>query len=107
MSGTYIAPAAGRITVADVARQWLSSSSATVKATTMAKHQSAWSFRVQPRWGAVAIGDVRPPAIKVWVAELHAQGFGAASIESALDVLRGVLSLLWMIVLWSSTLPRE
>jgi hypothetical protein len=24
MSGTYIAPAAGRITVADVARQWLS-----------------------------------------------------------------------------------
>jgi len=91
MSGTHIAPAAGRITVADVARQWLSSSSATVKATTMAKHQSAWSFRVQPRWGAVAIGDVRPPAIKVWVAELHAQGVGAASIESALDVLRGVL----------------
>ena len=38
MSGTYIAPAAGRITVADLARQWLSSSSATVKATTMAKH---------------------------------------------------------------------
>jgi len=91
MSGTYIAPAAGRITVADVARQWLGSSSATVKATTMAKRQSAWSFRVQPRWGAVAIGDVRPPAIKVWVAELHAQGVGAASIESALDVLRGVL----------------
>ena len=91
MSGTYIAPAAGRITVADVARQWLGSSSATVKATTMAKRQSAWSFRVQPRWGAVAIGDVRSPAIKVWVAELHAQGVGAASIESALDVLRGVL----------------
>ena len=40
MSGTYIAPAAGRITVADVARQWLGSSSATVKATTMAKRQS-------------------------------------------------------------------
>jgi hypothetical protein len=91
MSGTYIAPAAGRVTVGEVARQWLVSSSATVKATTMAKHQSAWTFRVQPRWGSVAIGDVRPPAIRAWVAELHASGVGAASIESALGVLRGVL----------------
>jgi integrase len=91
LSGTYIAPAAGRVTVSEVARQWLDSSRATVKATTMAKHESAWNFRVQPRWGAVAIGDVRPPAIKAWVAELHASGVGAASIESALDILRGAL----------------
>lgn len=91
LSGTYIAPAAGRITVGEVAREWLDFASATIKATTMAKHESAWSFRVQPRWGAVAIGDVRPPAIKAWVAELHASGVGAASIESALDVLRGAL----------------
>src|SRR5664279_2656153 len=91
LSGTYIAPAAGRVTVGEVARLWLDSSMATVKATTMAKHESAWSFRVQPRWGAVAIGDVRPPAIKAWVAEMHASGVGAASIESALDVLRGAL----------------
>ena len=91
LSGTYIAPAAGRVTVSEVARLWLDSSSATVKATTMAKHESAWSFRVQPRWGAVAIADVRPPAIKAWVAELHASGIGAPSIESALDVLRGAL----------------
>ena len=91
LSGTYIAPAAGRVTVSEVARLWLDSSSATVKATTMAKHESAWNFRVQPRWGAVAIADVRPPAIKAWVAELHASGIGAPSIESALDVLRGAL----------------
>jgi integrase len=91
LSGTYIAPAAGRMTVGQVARQWLDSSSATVKATTMAKHESAWSFRVEPRWGSVAVSDVRPPAIKAWVAQLHAAGVGAASIESALDVLRGAL----------------
>jgi integrase len=91
LSGTYIAPAAGRMTVGQVARQWLDSSSATVKATTMAKHESAWSFRVEPRWGSVAVSDVRPPAIKAWVAQLHSAGVGAASIESALDVLRGAL----------------
>ncbi len=90
LKGEYVAPSAGRITVGELARQWLHSS-ARLKATTKAARESAWAFRVEPRWGSVAIGDVRPSAIRSWVADLDSAGVGAASIEAALLVLRGAL----------------
>ena len=90
MRGEYVAPSAGRITVAELADRYLSL--AHVKATTAVARQSAWDHRVGPRWGDVWVGDVRPSAIKSWVTELAAGGTGPASIEAALLVLRGILS---------------
>jgi len=48
---------------------------------------------VKPRWADVGIGDVRPSAVRSWVAELAADGVGAASIEAALMVLHGALDV--------------
>jgi integrase len=90
LTGAFVAAAAGRITVGALAVSWLASATR-LKATTRAARESAWSHRVAPRWAELPIADVRPSAIKSWVAELSADGVGAASIESALLVLRGVL----------------
>lgn len=90
MRGEYVAASAGRVTVAELATRYLSL--AHVKSTTAAARQSAWDHRVQPHWGEVSVGDVRPSAIKSWVTELAVDGTGPASIEAALLVLRGILS---------------
>jgi integrase len=87
--GDYVAPASGKATIGSLSDAYLSQ--AHVKATTASKWRSAWEYRVGPRWSETAIGEVRPSAIKSWVSELKADGVGAASIESALGVLRGIL----------------
>lgn len=90
-SGEFVAYSSGLITVGALARPWLDNN-ARIKQTTAAKRESAWTHRVGPRWAAVPIGDIRPSHVRRWVADLVAADVGVASIESALDVLRGVLA---------------
>lgn len=92
LTGTFVPHAAGRATVADLARQWFAGSGR-IKATTTAARQSAWDHRVGARWANTPIGDIRPSQVRAWVAELAAEGVGAASIEAALLVLRGALDV--------------
>ena len=89
--GEFVAYSSGLITVGALAQQWLGNN-ARIKKTTAAKRESAWSYRVGPRWSEVPIGDIRPSQVRKWVADMDAADVGAASIESALDVLRGILA---------------
>lgn len=88
--GEYVAPSAGRITVGDLAARWLADS-VRIKSTTRAARESAWAHRVGPRWAHVTAADVRPSAVRSWVAGMVVEGVGAASIEAALLVLRNAL----------------
>jgi integrase len=89
-NGTYVAPEAGRVTVALVYASW-SASQGHIAPKTAATRRSSWSSRVEPRWGAVAVVDVKTSAIKAWVAKMAADEVGAATIENAFGLLRQVL----------------
>lgn len=52
---------------------------------TRANCLSAWRTHVAPRWGSVALRDVRPPDVQEWLL-----GMTSAQAKSALRVLRGV-----------------
>jgi site-specific recombinase XerD len=53
--------------------------------------RNVWNSRVQPRWGALAVADVKTSAVKSWVAQMVAEKTGAATIENAFGVLRQVM----------------
>ncbi|WP_096906993.1 site-specific integrase [Dietzia sp. WMMA184] len=92
VQGTYVDPQAGRVTVGAL---WPSyeASMASLKGTTRAYRDSFWRNHVEPRWGAVEVGRIRPSMIRTWVSELVVQDLGASGIEKCLEVLRGILAL--------------
>jgi integrase len=89
-TGTYVAPTAGRLTVADVYQSWFPAQSH-ISAKTVASRRSAWTSRVEPKWGDTLVIDVRTAAIRAWIAAMVAEGAGTPIIENAFGVLRQVL----------------
>lgn len=90
VTGTYVDPAAGRITVGVVYGPW-AASQAHISAKTAATRLSTWRTHVEPRWADVAVVDVNTSAVRAWVSELAGAGFGVATIENAFGLLRLVL----------------
>lgn len=89
-TGTYVAPEAGRLTVAAVYNSW-SASQGHISPKTAATRRSAWASRVEPQWGDVAVVHVKTSAVKAWVAKMAAEEVSAATIENAFGLLRQVL----------------
>jgi integrase len=89
-SGTYVAPEAGKVTVAHVYASW-SASQAHISPKTAATRKSAWSSRVEPHWGSVAVIDIKTSAVKAWVAKMKSDDVGTATIENVFGLLRQVL----------------
>lgn len=90
VSGAYIEPSAGRVTVAAIYQSW-SMAQSHVSAKTAASRRSVWNSRVESQWGDTLVADVRSSAIRSWVASMVAEGAGTPIIESAFGVLRQVL----------------
>ena len=61
-----------------------------VKAASLAARESSWTTHVEPRWANVRIADMRPSAVSAWIADMSALR-GAATVRSAVGVLRGIL----------------
>ena len=103
LRGEYIDPAASRITVAELAPAWLANQQATMKPSGFRSYESAWRNHVQPRWGRVQLGDIRPTAVRSWVAEMNRtevdddgtvtkRGSSPKTVARALGVLAGILA---------------
>jgi integrase len=90
VTGTYVAPAAGRVTVGDVYASW-SSSQAHIAVTTAATRASAWGHRVAPVWAHVPVVEVKTSAVRSWVAAMVAEGVSVPSVENAFGLLRQIL----------------
>lgn len=92
VSGTYVPPRAGLITVGEMHAKWVGTQGH-LKATTVATREFTWAAHVQPRWSAVAAGDVSTSSVRCWVQDMTAAGAGAATVENALSVLRQILAM--------------
>ena len=91
MRGEYVAPSLGRITVAELAADWL----ARKKQATAPSHyrmlESAWRVHVAPRWGSVSVANVEVLSVEAWIANMGAKGAGATTVLRAHGVLSGIL----------------
>lgn len=91
MTGEYIDPSAGRVTIGVLGDHW-TTNRAGVTPNTVAGGDSAWSVHVRPYWGHRPVGDARKSEIREWVAGMQRDGVGVPTIEKALGQLRQILS---------------
>ncbi len=90
VTGTYVAPAAGRATVGDVYRSW-SASQAHIAPKTAQSRRSTWGSRVEEKWADVPVADVKTAAVRAWVAALVGDEVGVPTIENAFGLLRQIM----------------
>jgi Phage integrase, N-terminal SAM-like domain len=70
MRGEYVAPSHARMTVAELGPAWLDRQRGHLKPSSYRVMEIEWRVRVAPRWGHVALGDIRPTAVQRWVSDL-------------------------------------
>jgi integrase len=84
--GSYVRVSAGRTPVGDQCRAWLDGR-ADLTASTRERYAGIIRTHIEPRWGPVALGDVRHSAVQSWSADLAAGGMAAASVRKTVRVL--------------------
>ncbi|MDO3647670.1 tyrosine-type recombinase/integrase [Nocardia mangyaensis] len=104
LAGEYVAPSLGRITVCELAPNWLLRKEVDVAPSNYRTLETAWRVHVQPRWGTTPVADIELDAVEVWIADMGRtvtdpkdpekvirKGSGATTIIRAYGVLAGIL----------------
>lgn len=91
LTGEYIPETAGRITVAELAPDWLTRKEQATAASNYRMIESAWRVHVQPKWGRWQVSKVTVPDIESWVAQMVRDSRGATTVLRAHGVLSGIL----------------
>ncbi|AMT69066.1 MULTISPECIES: tyrosine-type recombinase/integrase [Mycobacteroides] len=90
MTGAYVAPSLGLITVGELGPDWLEKKTAFVSPSWAHTLEIAWRVHVKPRWGATKLSDIDPLQVETWVAELS-RGKSATVVIRAHNILAGIL----------------
>lgn len=91
LTGSYVAPALGRITLSELAPDWLRRKESDVAPSNFRTLDSAWRTHVAPRWGTVRVAEVELGAVEQWIADMQRRGSGATTVVRAYGVLAGIL----------------
>jgi integrase len=97
LKGEYVNPADARRTVDDLGQAWLDRQKGHLKPSGYAVMETAWRVRVKPRWGHVALGDIKPTLVAGWMAELgqgseDVKAIKPATVKRAHHVLAQILA---------------
>src|SRR5690606_29625381 len=89
MTGEYVAPSLGRITVGELAPNWLQRKESQVAPSNYRTLDSAWRVHVAPRWAPrpAAATDLRE--VEPWIGDMGRAGSGATTGIRAYGVLAG------------------
>jgi integrase len=90
MTGAYVKPSLGRITVGELAPDWLALKESCVAPSNYRTLESAWRIHVEPTWGSVSIANVEIDAVEQWIATMKKKS-GATTVIRAYGVLAGIL----------------
>ncbi|WP_344785083.1 tyrosine-type recombinase/integrase [Microbacterium kribbense] len=90
--GTYVDPTTGRVTVEELATDWLAFQAAVLKPSTVHGLNSAWRVHVAPAWGHVRIDEILHGHVRAWITELAA-ATGPSTVIRAHGVLAGILDV--------------
>ena len=97
LDGSYVAPSNARITLGELGPAWLARQRGHLKPSGYVVMETTWRLRVQPRWGKVALGDIRPSAVQAWLSDLgrgsgDTKPLGAAAVKRTHFVLARILA---------------
>jgi integrase len=97
LKGEYVNPADARRTIDALGQAWLDRQKGHLKPSGYAVMETTWRGRVQPRWGYVALGDIKPTTVKAWMTELgqgteETKAIKPATVKRAHYVLSQILA---------------
>jgi hypothetical protein len=78
LAGTYIDPAAGRLTVDLWARRWLDGQTH-LKPSTRERYAGILRAHIVPRWGTKKLADVSHSAVQAWISEVASRRSAATT----------------------------
>jgi site-specific recombinase XerD len=90
VTGTYVAPERGKLTVAEWADKWIAGK-VSLKPSTRATYKSILKHHVKPRWERVALADVAHEDIAEWIGDLRAGGLSASRTRQVHTVFAAML----------------
>ncbi|OBK02736.1 integrase [Mycolicibacterium fortuitum] len=91
LTGEFIPETAGRITVAELAPDWLARKQQATAPSNYRMIESAWRVHVQPKWGRWRIAQIDAVEVESWIAQMGQAGRGATTVLRAHGVLSGIL----------------
>jgi integrase len=89
--GEYIDASAARATIDALGVEWLANQTH-LKPSSLRPLEIAWRLQVRPRWGNVAVGDIRHSEVQTWITSMTA-GRSATTVLRAYGVLAGILDV--------------
>lgn len=89
--GEYIDASAARATIDTLGVEWLANQTH-LKPSSLRPLEIAWRLQVRPRWGNVAVGDIRHSEVQTWITSMTA-GRSATTVLRAYGVLAGILDV--------------
>jgi integrase len=90
LTGDYVAPKLGRITVGELAPKWLARKQKASAPSHYRTLETAWRVHVQPEWADVAVADVDLLSVDEWVGDMADKS--ATVVLRAYGVLSGILA---------------
>ncbi len=92
LRGEYIKPSMGKITVRELAADWLARKQQNTAPSHYRMLESAWRVHVAPRWGTVSVVDIDVLGVESWITRMGSKGAGATTVLRAYGVLGGILA---------------
>src|SRR5664280_957589 len=90
VTGGYVDPGAGRMTVGAWAQMWMAGR-VHLKPKTVASYESLLRTRLVPCWGAVPLSRVSYADTSAWVAEMRSRGLSASRTRQSYHLLTSIL----------------
>ncbi|KAF4405983.1 tyrosine-type recombinase/integrase [Streptomyces lycii] len=88
--GDWHDPDAGRVTLGEYAGTWIAERGLTTRTAEL--YRSLLRLHLVPTFGAVAVSDISPAAVRSWRAARLAAGVGPSTVAKAYALLRAVLA---------------
>lgn len=121
LTGEFIDPASARVTVGELAPNWLGVKRMKLKPSSYKPLDDAWRVYVEPRWGSIQLGAITHSEVQKWITEvsagtahttrrLHPRTAGQAGRpKSASVVIRahGVLAAVLDVAVRDRRIPRN
>lgn len=90
LTGEYVAPSLGKVTIGELGPEWLERQKGHMKPSGFRTYDSAWRNHVQPRWSDTKIGEVKFTEVQAWVTELSLK-LSASLVANCYSVLARIL----------------
>lgn len=90
ITGTYIDPSRGKMTVGELYEKWITTKRATLKPSSLHSLETSWRVHVKPEWENVPLVGVEHEDVQAWVDSI---GKSHTTVVRAYGILSGVMAL--------------